>query len=116
MSKNVKIEGIVKEIGDIQKFGVNDFRKRVLIVEVEDSKDAKYNQMIPVEWIKDAGDKLNDLSVGQSVIVTGDLQGREGSGRYWLSFKGWKIEAGAAPVKNDFEPGEDIDDLDKMLF
>ena len=117
MSEDIKVSGIVKEVGATERFGTGDFSKRTLVVTVADGKDGKYDQHIPIEFIKDAGAKLDGIAVGQQVTVAVNLRGREGSGRYWLSLAGWRIEAGergAAPVAatNGAEP----DDLDVLPF
>ena len=88
------VTGTVKVIGETQSFGTGDFTKRELVLVVE---DGKYPQEISIEFIKDQGDKLDALAVGQECTVTFDLRGREHNGRWFNSLNGWKLDAGSAP-------------------
>jgi hypothetical protein len=102
------VTGTVKVIGETQSFGTGDFTKRELVLVVE---DGKYPQEISIEFIKDQGDKLDALEIGQECTVGFDLRGREHNGRWFNSLNGWKISAESAPAK----PATPDDD-DKIPF
>ena len=99
------ITGKVKVIGETQSLGTGDFTKRELVLVVE---DGKYPQEISIEFIKDAGNKLDVLEIGQECTVTFDLRGREHNGRWFNSLNGWKLSAEAAPAPS--QPAIDPDD------
>jgi hypothetical protein len=98
------VTGTVKVIGETQSFGTGDFTKRELVLVVE---DGKYPQEISIEFIKDQGDKLDALAVGQECTVTFDLRGREHNGRWFNSLNGWKLSASDAPAPS---PAKEEDD------
>ena len=98
------VTGTVKVIGETQSFGTGDFTKRELVLVVE---DGKYPQEISIEFIKDQGDKLDALAVGQECTVTFDLRGREHNGRWFNSLNGWKLDAGSVPAPS---PAPEVDD------
>jgi len=98
------VTGTVKVIGETQAFGTGDFTKRELILVVE---DGKYPQEISIEFIKDAGQKLDALEVGQECTVTFDLRGREHNGRWFNSLNGWKLDAGSPPAPSAPAPEDD---------
>mgnify|MGYP001375493516 CR=1 FL=1 len=92
MSETRKIIGKVKKIGDLQTFGRNGFKKRELILTVEDA----YPQHICIEFVQDKTSLIDGLVVGQQVEVSFDLLGREwidseGTAKYFNSVQGWKV-------------------------
>ena len=103
------VTGNIKVIGETQAFGTGDFTKRELILVVE---DGKYPQEISIEFIKDAGQKLDSLSVGQECTVTFDLRGREHNGRWFNSLNGWKVSAETAQPASPAPEPEDDPELD----
>ena len=60
-------------------------------VKVDDEKFNQYNVAIPIEFIKDNTDLLNDIVVGQPVEVLCNLKSNAYKDRIFLSFAGWKI-------------------------
>ena len=97
----MEVKGKVKVIGEIETFP-SGFQKRSLVVETEN----QYPQPISIEFMKDKTDLLNDLKVGQDVIVSINLSGRRWESptrevKYFNSISGWKIEKGesSAPQK-----------------
>lgn len=78
---------------EVELIGVNQMKKQILVVET----DGQYPQKLPIEFIKDKCDLLNNLQVGQQVKVSinvrgSEFQDRNGVTRFGLSFQGWKIE------------------------
>ena len=78
---------------EVELIGANQMAKQILVVET----DAEYPQKLPIEFIKDKVDLLNNLQIGQQVKVSVNIRGNEyldrnGITRFGLSFQGWKID------------------------
>jgi len=116
INKTMQVTGKIKLINDTQTFGASGFRKRELVV----TTDEQYPQMIMIEFVQDKVDVLDAYKVGQDVIVSINLRGREwvnpeGVAKYFNSITGWRIEAGVpgetqAP-DNAIAQQEEPDDL-----
>jgi hypothetical protein len=91
MSQAYELSGSVKVIGDVQSFN-SGFSKRELVVTIP---DGNYPQDICVEFHKERADLLNGLAVGDNVMVTFNLRGREYNGRYYNTLVAWKLETSA---------------------
>ena len=85
------LTGVVKVIRDAQTFG-SGFTKREFVVTVE---DGKYPQDIALECVQDKCSLLDNISIGQEVIATFDIRGREYNDRYFNNLQCWKLDAGA---------------------
>jgi hypothetical protein len=68
------VEGVIYQIGETQTFGTNGFRKRELILEQEFEKFINY---IPIEFVNDNCDALNNLKTGAKIEVAYNLNGRK---------------------------------------
>jgi len=68
------VRGQVHLIEDTKTFGRNNFRKRLLVLEQEDGAYTKY---IPVHFIQDNCDSVDELQVGDEVEVSYQLTGRK---------------------------------------
>jgi hypothetical protein len=78
---------------EVEIIGANQMQKQILVVET----DAQYPQKLPIEFIKDKVDLLNNLQIGKQVKVSVNVRGNEyqdrnGVTRFGLSFQGWKLE------------------------
>lgn len=78
---------------EIELIGANQMAKQILVVET----DAEYPQKLPIEFIKEKCDLLNNLQIGQQVKVSVNIRGNEYQDRnqvtrFGLSFQGWKID------------------------
>ena len=91
MSQAYELSGSVKVIGDVQSFN-SGFSKRELVVTIP---DGNYPQDICVEFHKERADLLNGLTIGDNVMVTFNLRGREYNGRYYNTLVAWKLETSA---------------------
>lgn len=91
MSQAYELSGSVKVIGDVQSFN-SGFSKRELVVTIP---DGNYPQDICVEFHKERADLLNGLVIGDNVMVTFNLRGREYNGRYYNTLVAWKLETSA---------------------
>lgn len=69
-----KLRGVVHLIEQTKSFGQKGFRKRTVVLEQENGRFPNY---IPVEFLQDACDQVDDLTVGDEVEVTYRLSGRK---------------------------------------
>jgi hypothetical protein len=89
----VEIIGKVYFKSEVELIGANKMQKQILVVET----DAQYPQKLPIEFIKEKCDLLNNLKIGQVVKVSINIRGNEYQDRnqvtrFGLSFQGWKID------------------------
>lgn len=123
----MEVKGRIKLIEDTKTYGNNGFRKREMVVTTEE----QYPQHILIEFVQDKCDLLNNYQLGQQVVVSINLKGREwvnpqGETKYFNSVQGWRIEnvqqdegqsnLPPVPPADAFEPAsnfneEDHDDL-----
>ena len=91
------VQGTIQHIGPLETVGANGFTKQLLVV----NNGQQYDNLTPVEFVKDKTGLIAGLSVGQSVTVHINLGGREYNGKYYPSIRGWKVEAdqSAPPAK-----------------
>ncbi len=73
MSNEAVVAGIVHLIEETKTYGQKGFRKRLVVLEQESGSFTNY---VPVEFIRDACDTVDQLSVGDKVEVTYRLSGR----------------------------------------
>lgn len=78
---------------EVELIGANQMKKQILVVET----DNQYPQKLPIEFIKEKCDLLNNLQIGQQVKVSVNVRGNEYQDRnqvtrFGLSFQGWKID------------------------
>lgn len=88
-----EISGKVYFKSEVELIGANQMKKQILVVQT----DAEYPQKLPIEFIKEKCDLLNNLQIGQQVKVSVNVRGNEyqdrnGITRFGLSFQGWKVE------------------------
>jgi len=88
-----EIIGKVYFKSEVELIGANQMQKQILVV----ITDNEYPQKLPIEFIKDKCDLLNNLQIGQQVKVSVNVRGNEYQDRnqvtrFGLSFQGWKIE------------------------
>jgi hypothetical protein len=70
---DAKVRGTVHLIEETKTYGKNDFRKRVVVLEQD---KGRFTNFIPVEFVHDACDSVDDLNVGDEVEVGYRLSGR----------------------------------------
>ena len=111
-----KIEGKVHVIEETKTYGQKGFRKRLVVVEQDTGRFTNY---LPVEFIQDACDDVDQMSVGDNVEISFRLSGRkwqrdpQSETKYFLSAEatGFRVVGGsspgeAAPVEADVPFGE----------
>jgi hypothetical protein len=71
--EKAEIIGKVYFKSEAELIGANQMKKQILVVET----DGQYPQKLPVEFIKDKCDLLNNLQVRQQVKVSVNVRGNE---------------------------------------
>jgi len=96
----VTIKGEVKFVDEVREYGANGFKKHQVVVE---TGDGRWDNPIPVEFIKDTIQKSKDLEVGNKVTIEARINGREWQGKdgvtkWFTSISGYKVEVeGSTP-------------------
>ena len=88
----MELQGTVKKIGETQTFA-SGFQKRELVLLTEE----QYPQPIQIDFLSDKIDLLNNVSVGDSVKIGINLNGRlwtnpQGEEKCFNSIVAWRIE------------------------
>ncbi|MEI7782639.1 MAG: DUF3127 domain-containing protein, partial [Planctomycetota bacterium] len=71
--KDPTVRGVVHLIEETKTFGQKGFRKRLVVLE---QSKGTFTNFIPLEFVKDGCDAVNDLTVGEEIEVTYRLSGR----------------------------------------
>lgn len=113
-----QLKGTVKKIMEPMRFE-SGFVKREFVVT---TSDERYPQDIKFECVKERCSLLDEIKIGQKVLVSFDLRGNENKGRYFVNLTAWKIEPCDSDcdedVANDFEVEDETelsDELDETL-
>lgn len=69
-----QIQGVVHLVEPTKTYGQKGFRKRLVVLEQDKGRFTNY---VPLEFIQDGCDTVDDLSVGDEVEVTFRLSGRK---------------------------------------
>jgi hypothetical protein len=80
-----EIIGKVYFKSEVERIGANQMQKQIVVVET----DAQYPQKLPIEFIKEKVDLLNNLQIGQQ---GNEYKDKNQITRFGLSFQGWKID------------------------
>tara|TARA_R110000772_G_scaffold245020_1_gene358426 strand:- start:262 stop:603 length:342 start_codon:yes stop_codon:yes gene_type:complete len=113
MSESITLTGKVETILDKETFA-SGFTKRVLVINDGGNKDGNYEQLIPVEFVKDQVAQLDNLQTGQPVSVSVNIRGNEYNGKYYANIQGWRIQPGELP--GDVTTGKDELESDQVPF
>jgi hypothetical protein len=70
---DAKVSGAVHLIEETKTFGNKGFRKRLLVLEQD---KGSFTNFLPIDFVRDLCDAVDDLSVGDEVEVTYRLNGR----------------------------------------
>ena len=89
----MEVSGKIKVLGDVKTYGDNGFRKREVVITTEE----QYPQHLLIEFVQDRCELLDSFNVGEKVIISINLRGREwqnpeGEVKYFNSIHGWRIE------------------------
>ena len=89
--KDPTVRGVVHLIEPTKTFGQKGFRKRLVVLE---QTKGTFTNFIPIEFVKDGCDAVDDLTVGDEIEVTYRLSGRRwqkdeaSEAKYFLSAEG----------------------------
>ena len=78
----VTITGTLQEVQPVQEFA-SGFTKQLVIIATE----SKYDNLIPIELVKDKVGSFDGIQPGSTVSVNAYLGGREYNERYYISLK-----------------------------
>jgi hypothetical protein len=121
---SLELQGKVLEIGDVQEFNDGAFRKREMILQIQ---DGNYTQDIPLLAINNNVSLYDTLRVGDNIRVDINLRGNKYQEKHYLSANAWRISVvpkdddtpvaaandpvGEAPPTDNGDGGEEPDDL-----
>ena len=106
------VRGIVHVIEDTKTYGQKGFRKRLVVLEQDNGRFTNY---VPVEFIQDACDTVDELKVGDDVEIFYRLNGRkwqrdpDSEVKYFLSAEAMRFQvhaSGAGQAAPDADPDE----------
>ena len=89
--KDPTVRGVVHLIEETKTFGQKGFRKRLVVLE---QSKGSFTNYVPIDFLKDACDEVDDLTVGDEIEVTYRLSGRRwqrdeaSEAKYFLSAEG----------------------------
>lgn len=69
-----KVRGIVHVIEETKTYGQKGFRKRLVVLEQDNGRFANF---VPVEFVRDSCDTVDEMSVGNEVEISYQLSGRK---------------------------------------
>ena len=71
---DAKVKGVVHVVEETKTYGQKGFRKRLVVLEQDNGRFTNY---IPLEFVQDACDLVDELNVGDQVEVSYRLSGRK---------------------------------------
>ena len=101
-------EGTIKEIMETQTWD-SGFKKREIVI----TSDDKYPQDVKFEFLKDSTILLDNVKVGDEVLINFSIRGNEYNGKYYVNLNGQTIDSKAvskqaATVIPDHSDDDDI--------
>ena len=97
---SVVIKGIIKLIKETETFDSGFYKRQIVVTE-----DGQYPNDIPIDFLKDKSDVLDNFGIGQEVNVSVKIRGSEFNGKNYVSLNGWKITASSSQsTAPTFEP------------
>ena len=73
MSEN-KVVGVVSVIEETKTYGQKGFRKRLVVLEQDNGRFANF---IPIDFVRDSCDTVDEMNVGDEVEISFQLAGRK---------------------------------------
>jgi hypothetical protein len=100
---NATIRGTIHLIDETKTYGQKGFRKRMVVLETDQGRFTNY---IPLDFIQDGCDSVDELNVGDQVEIAYRLSGRKwqkdaaSEVKYFLSAEatGFKVLKGGTPA------------------
>jgi hypothetical protein len=105
-----EMKGTVKRIWDTQTFD-SGFYKRDFVITTQD----QYPSDVKFGALKDKSEQLENVNVGDLVVVKFDVKGREYNDKYYVDLNAWRIEKqgaeagapqGGQPAQNAGDPAQ----------
>jgi hypothetical protein len=84
-------EGTVKEVMETQTWD-SGFKKREIVI----TSDDKFPQDVKFEFLKDSTLTLDNVNVGDEVIINFSIRGNEYKGKYYVNLNGQTIDVKGA--------------------
>ena len=112
-----KIRGIVHFIDETKTYGQKGFRKRLVVLEQDKGRFINY---VPLEFIQDGCDTVDNLNVGDDVEIEYRLSGRKwqrdanSDVKYFLSAEalGYTTLSGAGPAAAPDDVNSQLAEID----
>ena len=101
----MELTGTIKSIGSLET--IKQLKKKTVLVETA----GKYPQTIPVEFLNDKIDLVNNLQVGQTINVGVNLRSNEYKGKYYINVTGWKVVSAVAETTSNAQMPDVNDNL-----
>jgi hypothetical protein len=93
----MELTGKIKVLGEEKSFP-SGFTKREFVITTEE----QYPNDIQFELLKEKGALIDAYKLGDRIVVSFDIRGREYQGKYYTSLVAWKLQsagvAGSAPA------------------
>lgn len=115
--KDPTVRGVVHLIEETRTFGQKGFRKRLVVLE---QSKGTFTNFIPVEFVKEGCDAVDDLAVGDEIEVTYRLSGRRwqkdaaSEAKYFLSAEGLSFQRLSESARAAGGPDDAIDPNDAL--
>jgi hypothetical protein len=115
--KDPTVRGVVHLIEDTKTFGQKGFRKRLVVLQQEKGSFTNY---IPIEFVKDGCDAVDDLTVGDEIEVTYRLSGRRwqrdeaSEAKYFLTAEGLSFRQLSGGPRHDAGARAAVDPNDAL--
>ena len=98
-----KVRGTVHLIEETKTYGQKGFRKRLIVLE---QQKGRFDNYIPIEFLQDDCDSVDEMKLGDDVEVTYRLSGRrwqkdnQSEARFFLNLEAldFQIHSGGAPA------------------
>jgi len=113
--KDPTVRGVVHLIEETKTFGQKGFRKRLVVLE---QAKGTFTNYIPVEFVKDGCDAVDDLGMGDEIEVSYRLSGRRwqrdesSEAKYFLTAEGLSFRKLSDSSGDDSGPRGGIDPND----
>jgi hypothetical protein len=113
--KDPTVRGVVHLIEETKTFGQKGFRKRLVVLE---QSKGTFTNYIPVEFVKDGCDAVDDLGRGDEIEVSYRLSGRRwqrdesSEAKYFLTAEGLSFRKLSDSSGDDSGPRGGIDPND----
>ena len=112
---DASVKGTIHLIEETKTYGQKGFRKRLVVL--EQNKGSGFTNYIPVEFLKDACDSVDDLHLGDEIEVSYRLSGRRwqrdesSDPKYFLSAEAMSFKVITGNSSDSSGAAPDIDNV-----